>query len=84
MIYYQLFTLFVLFANFAFPVTLRFALMSRKTTELYVSVPESRLNQLVPQFAPTCGLWGGVSGPVAGFQHVYTPTLATAEPLVIY
>ena len=36
-IYYQLFTLFVPFANFAFPVC--YALMSRnKTTELYVKV----------------------------------------------
>jgi len=49
-IYYQLFSLFVPFADFAFPVC--YALMSRKATELYVKVFQN-VQQLVPQFAST-------------------------------
>jgi len=67
-IYYQLFTLFVPFADFAFPVC--YALMSRKTTELYVKVFQ-KLQQLVPQFAPTYAMADFEEASVAGFQHVY-------------
>ena len=67
-IYYQLFTLFVPFADFAFPVC--YALMSRKTTELYVKVFQ-KVQQLVPQFAPTCAMADFEEASVAGFQHVY-------------
>jgi len=54
-IYYQLFTLFVPFADFAFPVC--YALMSRTEDDRTVrkSVPE-KVQQLVPQFAPTCAM----------------------------
>jgi len=71
-IYYQLFTPFVAFANFVFPVC--YTLMSRKTTELYVKVFQ-KVVQLVPQFAPTCAMADFEEASVAGFQHVYTPTL---------
>ena len=67
-IYYQLFTLFVPFADFAFPVC--YALMSRKTTELYVKVFQ-RVQQLVPHFAPMCAMADFKEASVAGFQHVY-------------
>jgi len=66
--YYQLFTLFVHFADFAFPVC--YALMSRKTTELYVKVFQ-KVQQLVPQFAPTCAMADFEEASVAGFQQVY-------------
>jgi len=48
--YYQLFSLFVPFADFTFPVC--YALMSQKTTELYVKLFQ-KVQQLVPQFAST-------------------------------
>ena len=52
------------FADFAFPVC--YALMSRKTTELYVKVFQ-RVQQLVPQFAPTCATADFEDSSVAGF-----------------
>jgi len=52
------------FADFAFPV--RYALMSRKTTELYVKVFQ-RVQQLVPQFAPTCATADFEEASMAGF-----------------
>ena len=52
------------FADFAFPVC--YALMSRKTTELYVKVFQ-RVQQLVPQFAPTCAMADFEEASVAGF-----------------
>lgn len=44
-LYYQLFTLFVLHAGHAFPVL--FALMTRKTTDLYIAVM-TKVRELVP------------------------------------
>jgi len=55
--------LHVAFADFAFPVC--YALMSRKTTELYVKVFQ-RVQQLVPQFAP-CAIADFEEASVAGF-----------------
>ena len=52
------------FSDFAFPVC--YALMSRKTTELYVKVFQ-RVQQLVPQFAPTCAMEDSEEVSVAGF-----------------
>jgi len=52
------------FADFAFPVC--YALMSRKTTELYVNVFQ-RVQQVVPQFAPTCAMADFEEASVAGF-----------------
>jgi len=43
-----------------------YALMSRKTTELYVKVFQ-RVQQLVPQFAPTCAMADFEEASVAGF-----------------
>jgi len=50
------------FADFAFPISV----MSRKTTELYVKVFQ-RVQQLVPQFAPTCAMADFEEASVAGF-----------------
>jgi len=61
---YQLFTLFVRFADFAFPVC--YALMSRKTTEQYVKVFQ-KVQQLVPQFTTTCAMGDFEEASVAGF-----------------
>jgi len=52
------------FADFAFPVC--YALMSRKTAELYVKVFQ-RVQELVPQFAPTCATADFEEASVAGF-----------------
>jgi len=51
------------FADFVFPVC--YTLMSRKTTELYVKVFQ-RVQQLVPQFAPTCAMADFEEASVAG------------------
>jgi len=55
-IYYQLFSLFVPFADFAFPVCYALMSRSRKTTELYVKVFQKVQQLMVPQFAPTCAM----------------------------
>ena len=52
------------FADFAFLVC--YALMSRKTTELYVKVLQ-RVQQLVPQFAPTWSMVDFEEASVAEF-----------------
>ena len=52
----------------AFPVC--YTLMLRKTTELHVKVFQ-KVQQLVPQFAPTCAMADFEEASVAGFQHVY-------------
>jgi len=44
--------------------------MSRKTTGLYVKVFQ-KVQQLVPQFTPTCAIADFEEASVAGFQHVY-------------
>lgn len=67
-IYYQLFTLFVPFADSAFPVL--YALMSRKTQALYVKVFQKVLD-LVPEFAPTCAMADFEEASVAAFQQVF-------------
>ena len=64
-IHYQLFNPFV---PFTFPVC--YALMSRKTTELYVKVFQ-KVQQLVPQFTPMCAM-ADFEASVAVFQRVYT------------
>jgi len=52
------------FADFAF--LLCYSLKSRKTTELYVKVFQ-RVQQLVPQFAPTCAMADFEEASVVGF-----------------
>jgi len=44
--------------------------MARKTTELYVKVFQ-KVQQLVPQFAPTCAMADFEEASVAGFVRVY-------------
>jgi len=67
-IYYQLFTLFVPFADSAFPVL--YALMPRNTQALYVKVFQKVLD-LVPQFAPTCAMADFEEASVSAFQQVF-------------
>ena len=67
-IYYQLFTVFVPFADAAFPVV--FAIMSRKTQALYTKVFD-KIRNLVPQFAPTCAMADFEEASVSAFQEVF-------------
>jgi len=63
-----LFTLFVPFADSAFPVL--YALMSRKTQALNVKVFQKVLD-LVPEFATTCAMADFEEASVAAFQQVF-------------
>jgi len=63
--HYQLFTIFVPHADYSFPVC--YALMTRKTTDLYRAVLE-RLHQLAPQFAPTRLIADFEDAPAAAFR----------------
>jgi len=67
-IYYQLFTVFVPFADAAFPVV--FTIMSRKKQALYTKVFDKICN-LVPQFAPTCAMVDFEEASVSTFQEVF-------------
>jgi len=67
-IYYQLFTIIVPHADYAFPVL--YALMSRKTQSLYAAVFE-KVNQLVPSFTPLYAMADFEEAPVAAFKSVY-------------
>ena len=67
-IYYQLFTMFVPFADAAFPVV--FALMSRKTRALYSAVFQ-KIKDLVPDFAPTSAMADFEEASVSGFRDVF-------------
>ena len=67
-IYYQLFTVFVPFADDAFPVL--FAIMSRKTQTLYTKVFDM-IRNLVPQFAPTSAMADFEEASVSAFQEVF-------------
>jgi MULE transposase domain len=67
-IYYQLFTIFVTFADGSFPVI--FALMSRKTQSLYVAV-FAKVKKLAPQFTPSAAMADFEEASVSGFKHVF-------------
>ena len=67
-IYYQLFTVFVPFADAAFPVL--FAIMSRKTQALYAKVFDM-IRNLVPQLAPTSAMADFQEASVSAFQEVF-------------
>lgn len=67
-IYYQLFTIFVPFADAAFPVI--FALMTRKTQALYIAVFE-KVKVLTPQFTPASAMADFEEASVSAFKHVY-------------
>jgi len=68
-IYYQLLTVFVPFADSAFPAF--YAVMSRKTQALYVKVFE-KLQELVPDFTPTCVMADFEEASVSAFQQVFS------------
>jgi len=65
---YQLFTIFVPFADSAFPVL--YALMSRKTCALYVKVFE-KVKYLVPQFVSTSAMVDFQEASVSAFRQVF-------------
>jgi len=67
-IYYLLFTVFVPFADAAFPVV--FAIMLRKTQALYTKVFD-KIRNLVPKFAPTCAMADFDEASVSAFQEVF-------------
>jgi hypothetical protein len=67
-IYYQLFTIFVPFADSAFPVF--YALMTRKTRSIYIAVFE-KLKELAPSFKPTSAMADFEEASVSALQHVF-------------
>ena len=66
--YHQLFTMFIPFADAAFPVV--FALMSRKTRALY-SAMFRKIKDLVPDFASTSAKADFEEASVSAFQDVF-------------
>lgn len=67
-LFYQLFTVFVPDAGYVFPVL--FALMSRKTTQLYTAV-FAKIRELVPLFHPERVMADYEEASVSGFKNVY-------------
>ena len=65
--YYQLFTVFVRFADSAFPVF--YAVMSRKTNALYKAF--EKVEELVSQLKPTCAMADFEEASVSAFQRVF-------------
>ena len=68
MLYYQLLTVFVPYADSAFPVF--FALMSRKTEGLCHKMFE-KMKELVPQFAPSSAMADFEEASLFAFRHVF-------------
>jgi len=66
--FYQLFTLFVPHGDSAFPCF--FALMSRKTKQLYIAIFE-KLRELVPTFQPTNAMADFEEAPADAFRSVF-------------
>ena len=67
-LYYQLFTVFVPHADHEFPVF--FALMTRKTTQLYTAVLR-KLGELAPQFIPSQVIADFEEAPAAAVRAVF-------------
>jgi len=67
-LYYQLFTLFVPHADYAFPVF--FAFMTRKTMELYEAVMQM-MHHLAPEFQPTQVIADFEEAPTAAVRAVF-------------
>ena len=67
-VYYRLFTMFVEFADTAFPVA--YALMSRKTEALYCKVFET-VKEVQPDFVPTFAMADFEEASVSAFQRVF-------------
>jgi len=68
-IFSQLFTLFAPFADAAFPVV--YALMSRKTHELYTGV-FAKVQEVVPDFSPTSAIATFKEASAATFKYVFS------------
>lgn len=67
-LYYQLFTIFVQHAGFLFPVF--FALMTRKTTDLYKAVFD-KLHETLPDFRPAQVIADYEEAPIAAMQSTF-------------
>jgi len=67
-LYYQLLTVFVPYADSAFPIF--FALMSRKTEALYVKIFQ-KMQDLVPQFSPASAMADFEEASVSAFRRVF-------------
>ena len=67
-LYHQLFTMFVPYADHAFPVL--YALMTQKTTELYQAVFQ-RLHELAPDFHPLQVIADFEEAPAAAVRAVF-------------
>ena len=73
-LFYQLVTVFVPYADSAFPVF--FALMSRKTEALYTKVFE-KMKELVPQFTPSAAMADFEEASVSAFRRVFGDVIVT-------
>jgi len=67
-VFYQLFTLFAPFADAAFPVV--YALMSRKTHELYTGV-FTKVPDLIPDFSHTSAMADFEEASAAAFKSMF-------------
>ena len=70
-LYYQLFTVFVTHVDYTFPVF--YALMTRKTTDLYTAVVQ-KLHEIAPEFQPSEWNEGppeAEEAPAAALRAVY-------------
>ena len=67
-LYYQMFTIFVAHVDYTFPVC--YALMTRKTTELYMAVVE-KLHVLAPEFQPNQVIADFEESPAAATRAVF-------------
>jgi len=73
-LYYQLLTVFVPYADSAFPIF--FALMSRNTEALYVTVFQ-KMPELVPQFSPSSAMADFEEASVSAFRRVFGDVTVT-------
>ena len=79
-LFYQLITIFVPHADHAFPVL--FALMTRKTTELYTAVFE-RVHELIPTFHPGQVMADFEEAPAAAVWSVFGGDVTASGRLLV-
>ena len=75
-LYYQLFTIFVPYADYSFPIA--YALMTRKTTKLYRSVLK-RVHDLVPEFQRRQVIADFEEAPSAAMHDVFGPDVTISD-----
>ena len=77
-LYYQLFTVFMPHADYSFPVF--YALMTRKTKDLYVAVMRM-ISQLAPDFQPTQVIADFEEAPTSAVLEVFGADVWMLVPL---